>query len=101
MDIDSGFLENFSTILQNQNVMLLKQICLDYKWDYDEMYKLFLDDQDFEINNTTQSSIFIRNEWSHNGNLYHVEEGTNNVYLNGIFKGKKYDDELFSDCEET
>lgn len=102
MEIDSSFLEKFSTILQQQNSMLLKQICLDYNWNYDEMHKLFLEDnEDNNFEFTTTNTILIRNEWSHNGNSYYVEEGTNNVYLDGIFKGKKYEDELFSDCEET
>ena len=57
MDIDSSFLESFSDILQKQNSMLLIQICLDYNWYYDEMHKLFLEDNNFEF--TSNLKLFI------------------------------------------
>jgi len=101
MNIDSDFIKSFSNILQEQNSLLLKRICDDYNWDFNEMYKLFIEENKFDFSNDKYTNVCVRNQWMHNGNNYYVEEGTNNVYLDGVFKGKKYDDELFSDCEET
>lgn len=104
LNLDENFLKHISDKLYQQNAELLKEICKDYNWNFDEMHTRFIKDKkvlttdDFDLN---EKNIVIRNQWIYNENVYYVEEDTNNVYLNGEFQGKRYGDELFTECEET
>ena len=104
LNLDEAFLKHFSDKLCEQNIELLKQICKDYNWSYSDMYSRFIEDkEDFTLKDIdfNDQNIIIRNQWNYNNNIYYVEEETNNVYLNGEFQGKRYDNQLYTECEET
>ena len=104
LNLDEDFLKHISNKLHHQNTELLREICKDYNWNFREMYVRFIKDKetitadDFDLD---EKNIIIRNQWIYNENVYYVEEETNNVYLNGEFQGKRYGNELFTECEET
>lgn len=103
LNLDTNFIKSFSDILRNQNIDLLKTICYDYNWNYNELYDLFLKD-DTILNNIeieSKQEVKIRNQWIYQNKTYYVEEESNNVYLDNIFQGKKFGDTLYSECEET
>lgn len=103
LKINIDFVNSFTNILHNQNKNLLKEICQDYGWDYDTMYANYLKDfKDFEYDyNVDEFLGKDLEDWDYSGKNYQVEKDTNNVYFNGKFVGKRFDNELYSDCSET
>ena len=103
LNLDNTFINSFSDILRNQNIQLLKTICHDYNWNYDDLYELFLkDDKNIEkIEIGYRKEVKIRNQWIYQNITYYVEEDSNNVYLDDIFQGKRFGDTLYPECEET
>ena len=103
LNLDDNFLTSFSNIIREQNIQLLRTICYDYNWDYDDLYEsLFKNDNIFSnLDFDFKPEVKIRNQWIYKNITYYVEEDSNNVYLENIFQGKKFGEELFTECEET
>ena len=83
---------SFSNIIREQNIQLLRTICYDYNWDYDDLYNSLLKNDNI-FSNLILILKFrskIRNQWIYKNVTYYVEEDSNNVYLNDVFQGKKF-----------
>ena len=102
LNLDDNFLTSFSNIIREQNIQLLRTICYDYNWDYDDLYEsLFKNDNIFSnLDFDFKPEVKIRNQWIYKNVTYYVEEDSNNVYLENIFQGKKFGEELLKSGKE-
>lgn len=98
-------IQNFETIIIEQNKALIKEIC-DWKgWNYDQLIKEFLSENlSFNLMEQKSKSEIesrIRTHWNRDGSKYLLESISDNVYtLDGNFIGKKYGNFIDTDAEE-